>query len=364
VDQRGQTAAAGSLTTGVAGNSSLADTIRGWPKAELHLHLEGAIQPETLVELAARHRERVTPQEVAARYNYADFRGFLEAFKWVTSLLREPEDYALIAGRLVEDLRRQNVIYAEITLSVGVMLFRRQDVSANFAALREVAERAGGRGPRLQWVFDATRQFGAEKAMEVARLAGQHRGEGVVAFGLGGDELAVPTGEFRGVYEYARSAGLHALAHAGEIGGADEVRRAVEVLGAKRIGHGIAAVTDPAVMALLAERRIPLEVCPTSNLRTGALGKLRGDDSAGLQVHPVAEIFRSGVAVTLSTDDPAMFHTDLHQEYMAAAAAGLDVHQLAHVCEESFEAAFLPTHERDTLLKRFREVLRGQGLIY
>jgi len=348
----------------VAGNSSLADTIRGWPKAELHLHLEGSIQPETVVELAARHGRSLTVQEVAARYQHADFHGFLEAFKWVTSLLREPADYALIARRLVEDLRRENVIYAEITLSVGVMLFRGQDVAANLAALREIAEKAGESGVRVQWVFDATRQFGAEQAMEVARLAAQHRNEGVVAFGLGGDELAVPAEEFRGVYDYAGSAGLHALVHAGEIGGADEVRRAVEVLGAERIGHGIAAALDPVVMALLAERRIPLEVCPTSNLRTGALGRLRGNASAGLLAHPVAELFRAGVPVTLATDDPAMFQAELHQEYVAAARAGLEMQGLVHICEEGFDAAFLPAPERDILLKRFREFLRAQGLVY
>jgi len=348
----------------VAGKSSLADTIRAWPKAELHLHLEGSIQPGTVVELAARHGQRLTVQEVAARYTYADFLGFLEAFKWVTSLLREPEDYALIARRLAEDLRRQNVIYAEITLSVGVMLMRGQDAIANFTVLRAAAEETAGSSLRLQWVFDATRQFGAEKAMEVARLAAEHRREGVVAFGLGGDELAVPAEEFRGVYDDARSGGLHALVHAGEIGGADEVRRAVELLGGERIGHGIAAVADPAVMALLAERGIPLEVCPTSNLRTGALERLRGDGTAGTRAHPVAELFRAGVPVTLATDDPAMFQTELHQEYVAAAATGLDVHQLAHINEAGFEAAFLPAPERDILLKRFREFLRAQGLVY
>jgi len=348
----------------VADNSSFAERIFGWPKAELHLHLEGSIQPETVVELAGRHGQRLTVQEVAARYTYADFLGFLKAFKWVTSLLREPEDYALIARRLAEDLRRQNVIYAEITLSVGVMLMRGQDATANFTVLRAAAEETAGRALRLQWVFDATRQFGAEKAMEVARLAAQHRGEGVAAFGLGGDELAIPAEEFRGVYDYARSAGLHALVHAGEIGGPDEVRRAVEVLGAERIGHGITAVADPAVMALLAERRIPLEICPTSNVRTGALERLRGEGSAGARAHPVAELFRAGVPVTLATDDPAMFQTELHQEYEAAAATGLDVHQLAHINEAGFEAAFLPAAEKDILLQRFRDLLRMQGLVY
>jgi len=323
----------------------------------LHLHLEGSIQPETVVELAARHGDRLTVEEVAARYNYADFRGFLEGFKWVTSLLREPQDYALIARRLVEELRRENVVYAEITLSVGVMLLRRQDVAANYAALRGAAEETGADGTRLQWIFDAARQFGAEKAMEVARLAAQHRDEGVVAFGLGGDELAVPAEQFRGVYDYARAAGLHALVHAGEIGGPEEVRRAVEVLGAERIGHGIAAALDPAVMALLAERRIPLEICPTSNLRTGAMERLRGASGAAMGQHPVGELLRAGVAVTLSTDDPAMFGATLCGEYAAAGAAGLTTRDLAAVAEAGFAHAFLPVEQRETMAARLRAAL-------
>jgi len=322
------------------------------------------MHPDTVAELAARHGQSLTREEVASRYSYADFHGFLEAFKWVTALLREPRDYALIAERLVEELRRQSVVYAEVTVSAGVMLRRHQDVAASFAALRMAAENAAAGTLRLQWVFDATRQFGVKQAMEVARLAAEHRREGVVAFGMGGDELAVPAEEFLGVYEFVRSQGLHALVHAGEVGGPDEVRRGVEVLGAERIGHGIAAVRDAAVMALLTERRVPLEVCPTSNFRTGALGKLIGESPARLSDHPVAELFHSEVQVTLSTDDPAMFQTDLPREYEAAAAAGLSVQDLARIAEASFEAAFLPEADRERMLQRFREALRTQGLVY
>ncbi len=348
----------------MARNSSLADTIQAWPKAELHLHLEGTMQPDTAVELAARHGQRLTVEEVAARYAYRDFSGFIQSYLWVTSLLRRPEDYAFIARRHFEELRRQNVVYAEITLSVGVMVWRKQDPGAIFAALHAAAEEVAQAGLRVQWVFDVVRQFGPEKAMDVARITLPHREEGVVAFGMGGDELAVPAGEFRGVYDFTRSHGLHSLVHAGEIGGPDEVRRAVELLGAERIGHGIAAVADPAVMALLAERGIALEICPTSNLRTGALARLRGSASAGLREHPVAELFRAGVPITLATDDPAMFRTDLDQEYVAAAETGLDVRQLARINEAGFEAAFLPATERDILRERFRKFLCAQGLVY
>jgi adenosine deaminase len=350
----------------------IAEIVRAWPKAELHLHLEGSMRPATVVELARRHGVSVTPEEVAARYSYPDFDGFIQSYIWVTSFLRRPEDYAFIAHRLFEELAGQNVTYAEITLSVGVMLWREQDASAIFGALRAAGEEAARGGLRAQWVFDVVRQFGPEKAMDVARLAVRHTDEGVVAFGMGGDELAVPAGHFQEAYDYTRNHGLHSLVHAGEIGEPDEVRRAVELLGAERVGHGIAAFLDPAVMAMLAERRIPLEVCPTSNLRTGALTRLWRSRSLprssaslpSLREHPVAQLFHAGVPVTLSTDDPAMFETTLAGEYEAAAQAGLTVHELASIAEEGMEAAFLAAPERDRLLARLREMLRAQGLVY
>lgn len=321
------------------------------------------MRPETVMALAARQGIAITREEVEARYSYKDFNGFIQSYIWVTSFLRRPENYAFIAERLFEELRIQNVIYSEITLSVGVMLWREQDPSAIFAALRAAAEQAANSGQQVQWIFDVVRQFGPEKAMDVARIAVRHASEGVVAFGMGGDELAVPAREFRTVYDFARSHGLHSLVHAGEIGGPDEVRCAIELLGAERIGHGIAAVNDPALMAMLAERRIPLEVCPTSNLRTGALAKLRGNRTSALRDHPVAELFRRGVPVTLSTDDPGMFETNLLQEYQAAAETGLAMPQLARIASTSVEASFLPEQERNRLAANLGEVLRAQGLV-
>src|ERR1700732_2163348 len=150
------------------------------PKAELHLHLEGAILPQTAIELAARHGVALTPEDVAARYTYSDFRGFLETFKWVTSFLRGPEDYALITRNLAVELVKQNVVYAEITVSAGVMLRRTQNVEANFQAIREVAESVPFSRLKTAWIFDATRQFGHDAAMEVARWAAKLQSAGVV----------------------------------------------------------------------------------------------------------------------------------------------------------------------------------------
>ena len=324
------------------------------PKAELHLHLEGSIEPATAVELAARHGIRLTREEVAARYAYPDFTGFLEAFKWVTSFLRAPADYALIAERLPEQLLRQNVVYAEVTISVGVMLRRGQDVEANFAALREAGECARAKGLRIQWIFDAVRQFGPDAAMEVARLAAQMKSAGVVAFGMGGDELALPAMDFRGVYDYAAAQGLHRLVHAGEVGGPEAVREAVELLGAERIGHGIAAMRHERTMDFLAARQIPLEICPTSNLRTGALARQLGKSEASIKDHPLHQLFTRGVPVTLATDDPAMFHTDLVREYSLGLQLGLRPAELADIAEMGFEFAFLPAEERRALLDGLR----------
>jgi aminodeoxyfutalosine deaminase len=316
------------------------ERIASIPKAELHLHLEGSIRPAIASALAARHGVKLAEEEVRRRYAYTNFAGFLDAFKWVTSFVREPRDFALIAADLAEQLLGQRVAYAEVTLSVGVMFLRQQQPEANFAAIVRATEPFEKRGLRLNWIFDAVRQFGAEAAMRVVQSARRCHSRRIVAFGIGGDELSLPAGEFRGVYERAAEYGFHRLIHAGEIGGPEKIREAVEILGVERIGHGIAAVHDAALMEMLAERGIPLEICPESNLRTGALGVQLGKNSAVIEEHPLAEIVRRGVAVTISTDDPAMFHTSLEEEYRNAWRIGLTEEEMAGVVENGFRFAF------------------------
>jgi adenosine deaminase len=324
----------------------LPESITSLPKAELHLHLEGSIQPSTVCALAARHGLEVTEQEVRRRYAYQNFLEFLETFKWVTSFLREPQDYALVARDLAEYLLSQRVIYAEITLSVGVMLLRKQRPEANFEAISAAAEPFAPRGLRMNWIFDAVRQFGAEAAMRVVDAAGQCASKSIVAFGIGGDELSVPTRDFLPVYDRAAALGLHRLIHAGEVGGPDKIRDAIEILGAERIGHGIAAINDPALMDLLADRRIPLEVCPQSNIRTGALALQLRRERASIDHHPLAVLFRHGIPIVLSTDDPAMFHTTLAQEYEHAQQLGMTENELLRLAQMSFDFAFEPQHSR------------------
>jgi len=325
------------------------------PKAELHLHLEGSTEPTTVVELAARHGVIITEAEVSQCYAPGDFAKFLDAFKWVTSFLRTPADYAVITARLAEQLLAQNVVYAEVTLSIGVMLLRKQDVLANFAAIREAAIRYESRGLKLNWIFDAVRQFGVFAAEAVVNLASECVGEGVVAFGIGGDELALPAADFRGVYEHASAAGLGRLIHVGEIGTADSVREAVEILGVTRIGHGIAAMNSLSVMEYLAQQEITLELCPTSNIRTGALARQLGKTSPSVGDHPLKLFFNQGIRVTISTDDPAMFETSLLDEYeRSASKMGLSADALGQIAEMGFENAFLNIQEKNAYLKSFR----------
>lgn len=292
--------------------------------------------------MTRRHGVVFTEAEVREKYAYKDFTGFLEAFKWVTSFLRDPQDYALILNHLGERLLTQRVVYSEVTLSVGVMILRKQIPEANFEAMLAVADSFEKRGLQLKFIFDAVRQFGANAAMEVANAAGrsQDKAKSIVAFGIGGDELSVDTKEFRPVYEKAAGIGLHRLMHAGEVGGPEKIREAVELLGVERIGHGIAAVHDEGLMDLLAERRIPLEVCPAGNICTGALARQLQRKDARIEDHPLPKLLRHGIPVVLSTDDPAMFHTTLQGEYDNARRMRLREPEIESLRQASFDHAF------------------------
>ena len=315
------------------------------------MHLEGSIQPATVCALTAQHYLELTEDEVQQRYTYRDFTGFIDAFRWITSFLREPRDYGLIARDLGEHLLAQGVVYAEVTLSIGVMLLRKQQPEANFEAILRATEPFEKQGLRLNWVFDAARQFGAQAAMDVVRAANRCQSKTIVAFGIGGDEMSVATQEFRPVYEQAANNGLHLLMHAGEVGGPEKIREAVELLSVERIGHGIAAAQDPALMDLLVDRRIPLEVCPQSNIRTGALAKQLRLPDATLAEHPLPRLWRHGIPIVLSTDDPAMFHTTLRAEYENAARMGLNETELVQLVNMSFEHAFLSENEKLSIRK-------------
>jgi aminodeoxyfutalosine deaminase len=316
------------------------------PKADLHLHLEGSIDPATLLELRKRHLQEGTLAEMEQLYRYRDFPGFLQAFKTVTEDLQTAEDYELITYQLMKKLKAENVLHAEVYVSVGICLYRKQD----FAALFEGLERGRARGERdfgisLLWIFDAVRQFGAEAARPVFELAASYRDRHVVGIGIGGDEQKGPPELFREVYAYAAASGLRLTAHAGEYAGAESVWGALN-LRAERIGHGLTAAQDPELVEELATRQIPVEICLTSNLRTGCC--------PALAEHPVRNYFDQGVMITLNTDDPAMFGTSLAREYQLAQEtfAFTDEH-LRELARNSFEASFLPAEKKLDFLNLF-----------
>jgi aminodeoxyfutalosine deaminase len=277
--------------------------LRELPKAELHLHLEGSVEPETMLELDPS----LSIDDVRSVYQYTDFTGFIRSYVWVARKLLAPKDYALITRCLLERLAAQHVAYAEINLSVGVILWKEQDFDGIFSAVRAEAARSS---VDVRWIFDAVRQFGADPAMRVAELAVSKVRDGVVAFGIGGDEVKGPAGWFKDVFAFTRSHGLGATPHAGETDGPHSVWAALE-LGANRIGHGIRSIDDPVLLRHLRDNDIPLEVCISSNVCTGAITALKD--------HPVRRLYDAGVPIVLNTDDPAMFHTTLTKEYEIAA---------------------------------------------
>jgi len=302
----------------------MADFLADLPKAELHLHLEGSVEPETLCELDPTG-------DFNGLYQYADFDAFLRTFGVVGKLLRGPDEYARITRRLLERLAAQNIRYAEITIAAGVVLWKEQDFAPIFDAIRESAQ---GSPVEVHWILDAVRQFGPAHVMRVAELAAERRDQGVVAFGIGGSEERGPAECFTEAFRFARSAGLHLVAHAGESMGPESVRAAL-ALGAERIGHGIAAAQDEALMRELRERDIPLEICITSNLVTGVVKRVED--------HPVRRLFDAGVPITLNTDDPAMFRCTLAGEYrLAADRFGFSEAELRGVVQNGFRYAFQP----------------------
>jgi len=301
------------------------NSYRDLPKTELHLHLEGSVEPETLCELDPS----LTLEEVRARYEYADFAGFIQSYKWLIQHLNKPEDYALIARRTLARLESENVRYAEITLSAGLVLWRGQEFAPIYDALQAVAEASP---VQVRWILDATRQWGVEHTWAVVRLAAARVDRGTIAFGIGGDEVAGPVEWFGEVFRFALDAGLHLTVHAGESAGAESVWGALR-LGAQRIGHGIRAADDPKLLEYLRERDIPLEICISSNVATRVV--------ASLSEHPVRRIYDAGVPIVLASDDPAMFHTTLTREYdLAAQEFGFTDAELRAIVENGFRYAF------------------------
>ena len=322
--------------------------LRGLPKAELHLHLEGSITPETLVELSRRNDPTpLTLAEARAIYTYHDFPSFLLCFKAVTERLHTPADYELITYNMLRDLAAQGVRHAEAYISIGILHWQnRLDVDAVIASIERGRTRAETDfNISLLWIIDAVRHFGLEACARVFRKAAElrHQYPSIVGIGIGGNELLGPAHDFRDLYAEARTAGLRLTCHAGENTGPQSIWAALNI-GAERIGHALSAQDDHDLIEVLAERQIPLELNITSNLRTGCCPTL--------DAHPARRYFEEGLMVTLNSDDPPFFGATLLDEYLLAHRTfEFPLDQLRELAANAVEASFLPPERKIALLK-------------
>jgi aminodeoxyfutalosine deaminase len=326
--------------------TDIQDFIRRLPKAELHLHLEGTILPATLVELSGRHDERpLTLPEAEAIYRFTDFTEFIESFKAVTRRLKDPEDYELAAWRMMQQLSAQGIVHAEVYISVGVIyMWRNFDprcLEPIFESLERARERAASElGLSLYWIFDAVRHFTVEEAKRVFRKAAELRTHypSIIGIGLGGDERRTGSEPFRALYERARTDGLRLTNHAGETTGPEAIWEALSI-GSERIGHALSAIQDSALLQNLKQRGVALELNPTSNVRTGVC--------PSFAAHPLRYYFNNHLLVTLNSDDPAFFGSDLANEFLLAhTEQGFTPDELRLLAANSFRASFLPELEK------------------
>ncbi len=321
--------------------------IAGLPKAELHVHMQGAASVETVLGLSRRYPEVGLPQDEQAMrdfYRFTDFAHFIRVYLAVARLVRTADDVYDLAVGLGRDLAAVNVRYAEATVTADSHLSLGIEPDALSDALtRGRADALSLHGVELGWVFDIDGEFGLPSGERLLSWCSDFLPEGSVGFGIGGPEADVPRGEFAGIFRRARDLGLHSVPHAGETVGPQDVWASIDLLGAERIGHGIAAARDRALMSALVDRGITLEVCPTSNVCTGAV--------ASMDEHPFPVLRDAGVRVTLNTDDPGMFGTDLNREYVVGHEVfGLDTSALTELARESIRASFAPDDTRTRVL--------------
>jgi aminodeoxyfutalosine deaminase len=324
---------------------------RQMPKVELHIHLEGSIRPATLLQLAKRNSIELPAQDVEGLrdfYRFRDFAHFIEVYVTITRCLQTQDDYHLIAYEFGADCARQNVRYAEVTFSIFTNVTY---ANLPWQAIAEGlnAGRAQARaefGVDWRWVFDIVRDVPhtQEQVVEIA-LAAQD--QGVVALGLGGNEKGFPPELFAQSFEQAREGGLHSVPHAGEIAGPESIWNALRLLYAERIGHGVRCEDDPALVDYLRERQIPLEMCPTSNICLGVFDSY--------ETHPLRRLWDEGLFITVNSDDPPLFNTDLNHEYeVLVDHFGFAADEMEQISLNALRASFLPQAEKAQLETEFR----------
>ena len=330
---------------------------RRLPKAEIHLHLEGSIELATLARIAGGESAG-SRARLAALYTHRDFPDFLQNFRRVCAEIRSPGDFASITEALSRRLEEENVRYAEVFCSPTI--FRRahgmsagEILDAACGAARR-REKAGG--PRLRFLLNGVRQFGIPAMEEMVETAAACRRYDVIGIGMGGDERSAPTAAFAGPYREARRLGLRTTVHAGEFDGPRSIWEAIEVLEVERIGHGVRAVEDSELVRVLGRLGVALECCPTSNVKTGVV--------PGWGRHPIPALHRSGVAVTVNSDDPAMFGTTLSNEWeVLLTRLGLEPEEVMAIGQRTARATFQPRAEQEALVDDLRRAAAREGIV-
>jgi len=321
--------------------------MRDWstmPKVELHLHLEGAIPLPTLWELIEQHGgdETIrTPAELVNWFTYRDFAHFMETWVWMIGFLRSYEDFTCASEAVARHLASQNIVYAESFFSPSD--FRHRDLDPQHLA---IAIRTGlDRVPEVEvpLIVDLVRDRGpkgsARTLAAITEVAGEAR---VIGIGIGGYEAENPPELFADVYRTARNSGFRLTAHAGEAAGPESVWGAINALGVERIGHGVRAAEDPALVDYLVEHQTPLEVCPTSNIRTAVV--------SDWETHPARQLIEAGAMVTINTDDPALFHSSLAGEYeVLQERFGLEEDAIRRISRAAVEASWAPAETKARL---------------
>jgi adenosine deaminase len=329
----------------------LETSIRSMPKVELHVHLEGAIQPETLLELARRNRvvlPATTIEELHEWYRFTSFSHFVNVYLTISDCIRTPEDIEMVAREFLAGQAAQHIVYSEVTYTAYTHAhFKGIPYREQLAALaRARAWAETTLSTSMGIILDIPRSISSEEGLQIAKQAIRGMSDGVVALGLAGAEADNPPAKFKNSFDLANAAGLPSIPHAGEMSGAESIWGAIQMLHAVRIGHGVRCLEDPSLVAILRTRQIPLEVCPTSNVCLGVV--------PGLSAHPLPHLQKAGLYVTLNSDDPALFNTTLTDEYLAVAQTfGMDDEAIAGLALNAIRAALLPDAARARIEAEF-----------
>jgi len=333
-------------------NISTEKFIKEMPKIELHIHLEGAIPPELLFKFIKRERYSSikTIQELKEKFVYKNFEQFIQLWGWKSGFIKYEEDFEVITFEVLKKLSEENVKYAELFYSPGDFLlsgFTVQGITENILNGRERAEKDCG--IKCNFIVDLIRDHGHREGMKRIEEVTPYLDRGIIGIGLGGSEKYFPADPYGYVYKEAKNRGFRLTAHGGETDGAGSVRAVIEKLEAERIGHGVRAKEDPALINLLKEKQIPLEICITSNIKTGVV--------KSFEAHPVKDFFHKGLMVTINSDDPAMFNTSITKEYLLLNQKfGLTIEDIKNLSLNGIRASFMDGKEKELITEEFKAI--------